>query len=311
MGSSEEEKQVKAINKVRPSVVRIEVKTKTGGSTFGSGVVLTDKGYIVTNLHVLRDSSQIIVILFNEKKFHGKIIGESPRNDLAVIKINAEGLKVPEWGDSKKLEIGQVAIAIGNPFKFEGSVSRGIISALNRRIAASGIIYKELIQTDAAINPGNSGGALIDSSGKVIGINTLVYSGDGKHAAQGLGFAIPIHRALEVSRQLMARRPLYNPAPWIGVSGINVTREMAEMNMLPVNLGVLITNIQPVSPAERADLRKGDIVVQMDERIIRSVDEFKTALAQKTPGTDIVLKVWRGDKVIAVKVKVSQRSSPP
>lgn len=308
---SDEQKQIKAINQVRPSVVKIEIVTESGGSGIGSGVIFKEDGYVVTNLHVLNRSSRIIVILNDRRKLEAVVVGKSPRNDIAVLKVSATDLPVPRFGDSKKLQIGQVAIAIGNPYKFEGSVSRGIISALNRRIPTGGIIYKDLIQTDAAINPGNSGGALIDSDGRVIGINTLVFTGKGSHNAQGIGFAIPIHRALDVARRLMAGEVRFSPQPWIGINGVDVTREMAEMNMLPVNSGVLITQIQPVSPAERAGMMTGDIVVRADNKLVRSVNEFKEVLKTKKPGQDISLMLWREDRKVEITLKVSQKSVAP
>ncbi|MFP4498842.1 MAG: S1C family serine protease [Vulcanimicrobiota bacterium] len=306
-----ESTMIKAINKVKPSVVKIETITPSGGNGLGSGVILKENGFIITNNHVLRNSERIVVEIYNGKKFNGALIGTSPRNDLAVIKINAAGLKVPKWGNSQNLQIGQTAIAIGNPYKFEGSVSQGIISALDRRIPAAGIIYKDLIQTDAAINPGNSGGALIDSKGRVIGINTLVYSGKGGHSATGLGFAIPIHRALQVARQLISKKQYFDPRPWIGVQGMSVTREMAEMNILPTNQGVLITGIQPVSPAERAGLQKGDIVIQVNDKVIKGVDDFKQLLSGSNPGDEMTLKVWREEKLITISMKVSHRAVAP
>lgn len=317
---SEEEQQIRAINRVKPCVVKIETVNQDGGTGTGSGVIIKEDGFIVTNYHVVKEANRIVVRMQegkdegdekSYKKYHAVVAGMSPRNDLAVVKINATGLKVPPWGDSKDLKIGQVAIAIGNPYKFEGSVSRGIISALNRRIAAGGIIYKELIQTDAAINPGNSGGALIDSRGEVIGINTLVFSGKSGMPAQRLGFAIPIHRALDIARQLMSHtRPTSNQ-PWIGINGIDVTREMAEMNMLPVNQGVLITDVQAVSPAERGGVMKGDIVCEADGDLIKNVLDFKKILAKKKVGDTIELKIWREEKRFTLKIKVSQRSMSP
>ncbi len=307
---NDEQKMIRAINRVSPSVVKIETVTGKGDSGLGSGIILKDNGYILTNLHVLRNASRIVVTLYNKKKFNAVLVGQSPQNDLAVLKINSSGLTVPNWGDSRKLKIGQVAIAIGNPYKFEGSVSRGIISALDRRIPASGIIYKDLIQTDAAINPGNSGGALINSDGRVIGINTLVYTGQRGHSAQGLGFAIPIHRALDVARVLMAREVKYSPKPWIGINGRTITREMAEMNMFPVNMGVMITEIQPVSPAERAGLRRADIVIRVDNQLVRNVEDFQKILSEKKPGDNMEILLWREEKRMTVDVKISQRTVP-
>jgi serine protease Do len=308
---TEEQRLIRAIETAKKSVVKIETVKMDGTDGMGSGVILKDNGFILTNDHVLSNARHVTVVLFSGKKFNGVIAGRSPKNDLAILKINATGLVVPKWGDSRKLQIGQTAVAIGNPYKFESSVSQGIISAVDRRIPARGIIYKDLIQTDAAINPGNSGGALIDSRGMVIGVNTLVYTGKSGHSAQGIGFAIPIHRALLVAKQLMSEKILVDPRPWIGVQGITITREMAEMNMLPVNSGVLVTEIHPVSPAERAGLRRGDIVVLSDGKKVLHIDHFKQALDTKKPGDDMDLRVWRDGKLITITLKVSQRSVAP
>lgn len=309
---SEEDRLVGAIKKVKPCVVNIRANGMkpdgTAHNETGSGIVLKNNGFILTNHHVVRYAKDITVTIYNGKKYHGVVVGKSPRDDLALIQINAAGLSVAKWGNSKTLKVGQVAIAIGNPYKFDWTVSRGIISALHRRIATRDVLYKDMIQTDTAINPGSSGGALIDSHGRVIGINTLVYTGSSSHAAQGLGFAIPIHRALKVASMLLSRKVLYNPKPWIGVSGRDITPEMAEMNMLPVRMGVLITQVQPVSPAERGGLRKGDIVVQINDRLVRKVAEFKKILSESRPGENLELSVWRGEKSIKINIKVTQRS---
>ena len=310
---SEEDKLVRAIENVKQSVVYIRaVGTSSSGDAFketGSGVVLKENGFILTNYHVIKTANDITVTIYNGKKYHAIVAGKSPKDDLAVLKINSNGLRKPRWGNSKRLKIGMTAIAIGNPYKFDWSVSRGIISGLNRQMAAAGIIYREMIQTDAAINPGSSGGALIDSAGEVIGINTIVHTGSSNYAAQGLGFAIPIHRALKVSKMLMSNKVFYNPKPWVGIGGMNVTPEMAETSMLPVRMGVLVTSIQPVSPAERGGLRRGDIVVMGNDQIIRSVSDFKKIIADSKPGQTMTLSVWRGDKNMTINLKVSQRSS--
>jgi len=307
---TEEERIVKAINKVKTSVVNIRATgRRPGGRNFvetGSGIVVKHNGFILTNYHIVRYSSNIMVTIYNGKKYHGVVIGKSPRDDIAVLRINATGLKKPKWGNSKTLKVGQTAIAIGNPYKFDWSVSRGIISQIRRTVKVKklGIIYKQMIQTDAAINPGSSGGALIDSRGRVIGMNTLVFS-----PAQGIGFAIPIHRALKVSQMLMSRKVYYNPKPWIGISGRNITPEMAEMNMMPIEMGVLITNVQPISPAHRGGLRKGDVVVLVNDNLIRKVADFKRVLANSKPGQVLKLSIWRGEKNLTLNIKVSQRSS--
>lgn len=312
---TEEEKVVEAIEKVKPSVVNIQIvgKNEAGNQVTGSGsgVVLPDTNYILTNYHVIRYAQNIIVTVSNGKKYHAIVHGESKKNDLAVLKVNAEGLRAVKWGNSKKLKIGQVAIAIGNPYKFDWSVSRGIISALNRNISASGVRYVELIQTDAAINRGNSGGALIDANGRVIGINTLVYRGENKGEAEGIGFAIPAHRAKIIAERLIAKQVYYSAEVWIGVSGMTVTQEMAEANLLPINCGVLVTAVQPVSPAEKAGIRKGDIITLANGKLVANLAAFKQFLSGMTPGDDLELVIWRGDKQIKLYMKVSQKSYKP
>ncbi|MCE1247318.1 MAG: trypsin-like peptidase domain-containing protein [Firmicutes bacterium] len=309
---SEEEKLIQAIGNVKPCVVNIQaVGVRPGGDNFvetGSGIVIKKNGYILTNYHVVKDAKDITVTIFNGKKIYAVIAGKSPRDDIAVIKIGQENMKVPKWGNSKNLKIGQVAVAIGNPYKFDWSVSRGIISALNRRLPAQGTLYVEMIQTDAAINPGSSGGALMDSSGRVIGVNTLVYTGSGGHNASGLGFAIPIHRALKISNMLMANKVLYDPKPWIGIAGKDITQELAEAYVLPVQMGVMLTDVNPSGPAGEAGLRKGDIVVQCNNKQIRNVNDMKNILNNSKPGDTLKLSVWRGEKNMVITIKVSQRS---
>jgi len=310
---NEEQRIIRAIKRAKPWVVNIRATgLRPSGNSFvetGSGIVLKTNGFILTNYHVVKGAKNVTVTIFNGKKFHGVVTGSSPRDDLAVVRINASGLKVPKWGNSKVLKVGQVAIAIGNPYKFDWTVSRGIISAVKRNIREGGIVYKEMIQTDAAINPGSSGGALIDSNGKVIGVNTAVYAGKGGHLAQGLGFAIPIHRALKVAGRLLSKKVLYKPKPWIGISGIDITPQMAEENLLPVQCGVLITNVYPVSPAKRGGLRKGDIVVLVNDKTIRKVSDFKKILNKSRPGQTLKLTVWREEKSLTLSIKVTQRSS--
>jgi serine protease Do len=309
---SEEDRLIQAIKNVKPCVVNIQATgIRPGGENFietGSGIVVKKNGYIITNFHVIKDAKDITVTIFNGKKLHAIVAGKAPRDDIAVLRINMTTLKVPKWGNSKNLKIGQVAVAIGNPYKFDWSVSRGIISALNRRLPAAGILYLEMIQTDAAINPGSSGGALMDSSGKVIGINTLVYTGSGGNGASGLGFAIPIHRALKISNMLMSQKVYYDPKPWIGIAGKDITQEMAESYVLPVQMGVMLTEVHAAGPAAAGGLRKGDIVVQCNDKLVRNVNDLKSMLSSSKPGETLKMSIWRGEKNIIINIKVSQRS---
>ncbi|MBI2252281.1 MAG: trypsin-like peptidase domain-containing protein, partial [Armatimonadetes bacterium] len=190
---------IEAIKKVRDAVVSIN--TYSYGEEIqgiGSGVILTHDGYILTNAHVIKKARNIIIMLSSGEKYPANLIKASADQDLAILKINSnKSLPIPQFGDSDKLQLGQIAIAIGNPMHFEWTVTSGVVSALGRKINYKGITYENLIQTDAAINPGNSGGALINSAGEVIGINTLVYTGSVYTHAQGLSFAIPIKAALK------------------------------------------------------------------------------------------------------------------
>ena len=260
-----EDAVVSAVKKVKPSVVSIITTGKSGKEGGGSGVVLTKDGFILTNAHVVENAKTIQVGLATGKKFSAVIVGLAKNRDLAVIKVKSNGLPVPKFGNSSKLNLGQTAIAIGNPLKFQWSVTVGCISALNRDIKTKGIMYRDLIQTDAAINPGSSGGALLNIHGEVIGINTLVYTGTAEFQhAQGLSFAIPINSALETSKFLRKGEIQASPKPWIGISGMTVTKDMAENYDLPVRNGVIVDGVIDYGPAKKAGLDKGCIITDFN-----------------------------------------------
>lgn len=307
----DEARVIDAVKKVRPSVVRVDTMhpaAKRPG--VGSGVIIRKDGFIVTNHHVIRRAQVIHVWLPSGKMYSARVWKSSPERDIAILKIDASDLPVPKFGNSDHLDLGQTAIAIGSPLRFSWSVTIGIVSALGRQVPSSGVSYKNLIQTDAAINPGSSGGALVNSSGEVIGINTLVYTGNATYRnAQGLAFAIPINDALKIAQALVGNQAppstVHGPG-WLGVEGKDVTADMADMYDFRVKVGVLVKNVAPQSPALAAGIRKGDVITELAGTPVRNVAEMRAALGTHRPGETIALVVWgvgKTRKVINVRLE--------
>jgi len=301
--TSQEEAVISAIKRVKPSVVNIDTYVASqnflgqGGEGNGSGIIIKENGYILTNRHVIRDATNITVSLDNGKQYNGKLVSAHPDYDLALIKIDAKGLKVAKLGNSDNVRLGETAIAIGNPLHFSWTVTVGVVSALERDINAGGSlpIYKGLIQTDAAINPGNSGGPLINSAGEVIGINTLIFSGTENTVAQGLGFAIPINTARKVANELMQGGKSASTSsnkPWIGIKLQNVTKQLAQQWGFPTSTGVLIVNVIANSPAQRGGLCPGDIIVDVNGKTVKTYDDLISKLGSLKSGTAVELGVW-------------------
>lgn len=301
--TSQEEAVIRAIKIIKPSVVNIDTYVASqnflgqGGEGIGSGIIIKENGYILTNRHVIRDATNITVSLDNGKQYNGKLISAHPDYDLALIKVDARGLKVAKLGNSDKVKLGETAIAIGNPLHFSWTVTVGVVSALERDIDAGGSspIYKGLIQTDAAINPGNSGGPLINSDGEVIGINTLIFSGTESTVAQGLGFAIPINIARKVANELMQGGKSTSSSgnkPWIGIKLQNVTKQLAQQWGFPTSTGVLIVNVIANSPAQRGGLCPGDIIVDVNGKTVKTYEDLISKLGSLKSGTAVELGVW-------------------
>lgn len=222
----------------------------------GSGFIIDERGYVITNNHVVEDARQLEVTLADERKVPARLIGRDPHNDLAVIKIDAhdETLHVVRLGDSDQLRIGQMAIAIGNPFGLDRTVTSGVVSSLDRTLRTdTGREIRGVIQTDAAINPGNSGGPLLNSRGEVIGINTAIFSPSG--GSVGIGFAIPVNKAKRIIPELIAKGRVSHP--WLGISGLSLTPAISRQLDLPVEYGVLVVRVVPRSPAALAGIRGG------------------------------------------------------
>ena len=265
----------------------------------GSGVVVDPQGYILTNNHVVENAQDITVRLSDGRKFTAKLVGRDPKTDLAVLKVEAPSpLPAAELGDSDHLRVGQWAIAIGNPFGLDRTVTVGIISATARnRVGVA--TYENFIQTDASINPGNSGGPLLNLDGKVIGINTAIVA-----AGQGIGFSIPINQAKEVMRQLIASGRVVRG--WLGVAIQDVTDELAGTFGVREREGVLIAEVMKGGPAEAAGLRQGDVVVELNGAPIKEVPELQRRVAAVAPGQSVRLKVIRDQKPVALTVAVTE-----
>ncbi len=306
---AEEDAVMKTVKQGKASVVSILTITTEGREGGGSGIIISRDGFILTNAHVVANGKTIQVGLCNGKKFSAVIVGMAKDKDLAVIKVKASNLSVPKFGNSSSLQLGQSAIAIGNPLKFTWSVTVGVISALNRDIKTKGIMYRDLIQTDAAINPGSSGGALFNTKGEVIGVNTLVYTGNSDYRnAQGLSFAIPINSALQTAKYLRKGEVQSSPSPWIGISAVTITQEMAENYDLPVKRGLLVDNVVSYGPSKKAGVKKGDIITEFNGQRVFSVGDFKSLLTSALPGQIIELTVWQSGKKIKLNVTVEHQS---
>jgi S1-C subfamily serine protease len=264
----------------------------------GSGVIIDKKGYILTNNHVIEKSNKLKVTTTDGTIYEGNIVGTDRHTDLAIIKIDSkDALSSAELGNSDELKIGQIVIAIGNPFGLAGgpSVTAGIISSLMRRLQFENGIM-ELIQTDASINPGNSGGPLVNTSGEVIGINTAKMP-----YAQGIGFAVPINVAKMIITDLITNGRVTN-RPWIGISAIKITNELASSYRLPSIQGALIAEIQYNSPADKADLRKGDIIESIDGITIADPLQISNHIRKLSVRDKIILRVNRYGKRIEKEI---------
>ncbi len=308
--------------RVSPAVVCITAQEQFG-QCIGSGFVIDTEGHIVTNNHVAEEAKNPLVTLADERTVPAKLIGADPGSDLAVFKIDVpkEELTVAELGQSSSLQVGQRAIAIGNPFGLERTVTVGVISALGRTLPRedSNFQLAEIIQTDAAINPGNSGGPLLDSQGRVIGVNTAIRSPTGTNA--GIGFAVPVDIVKRVVPELIAHGRYRHT--WLGVRGNTITPEMVEAMNLPVETGVLIAMVEPGGPAEKAGLRGGkqqvivagipmqaggDIVIGINDRQVKRFDDLINYLASFTSVGDVVtLTVVRDGKQLKIDVTLEER----
>jgi serine protease DegQ len=274
----------------------------------GSGVIVSPAGYLITNNHVIEGADDVEVALGDGRSARARTIGADPESDVAVLKIDLDKLPVIAFGDVDRLQVGDVVLAIGNPFGVGQTVTSGIVSALGRN--ALGInIFENFIQTDAAINPGNSGGALVDASGNLLGINTAIYSRSGGNL--GIGFAIPVSTARQVMESLIKDGRVTRG--WIGVEPRDLTPEIARTLDLPVKQGVLVTGVVQNGPASEGGLRPGDVVLKIADTPVTTTPQLLNAVAALKPGEVAPITVQRGKEKQELKVKVGQRppSRPP
>ena len=289
--------------KVSDAVVQIRVKkagqraarSQNGG---GSGFIIASDGYIVTNSHVVSGAAQITVVLQDGRSFEATLIGDDPATDLAVVLIDADRLSTVSFGNSDELQAGQLAIAIGNPFGFQYSVTAGVISALGRTLRSnSGRLIDDVIQTDAALNPGNSGGPLVNSFGEVIGVNTAVI-----RQAQGLCFAVASNLARYVAGKLILEGKVRRG--FIGIAGqmVHLNPRMISSLQLPVSSGILVQHIEPDSPSHHSTLEQGDVIVGFQNAPVHSIDDLHKHLDEKTIGLQVELVVIRRGRKERVKI---------
>ena len=278
-----------------------EMPRKRKEQSLGSGVIVSDDGYIVTNNHVVEGADEIKVVLSDRKEFVGKVVGADPKTDLAIVKIKASDLPAIVWGDSDQIEVGEFVLAIGSPFGLNQTVTSGIISAKGR--ANVGIAdYEDFIQTDAAINPGNSGGALVNIRGELIGINTAIFTRSGGY--MGIGFAVPSNMAKSVMDSLVKEGRVTRG--WLGVYIQDITPELAKQFKLGNNRGALISDVMEGSPADKAGLQRGDIILQYNGKEVENNSHLRNIVSQTQVGKTIDIKISRDGRTELLKVVIGE-----
>ncbi|MFB0551597.1 MAG: S1C family serine protease [Nitrososphaeria archaeon] len=287
---------ISAVEKVSKSVVNVSTVRLVNTGFFltvpvkgvGSGIIIDENGHIITNNHVVERTTKVEITLSNGKMVPGRVLGADPSTDIAVIEASTEDLTPAELGDADNLKVGQVVLAIGNPFGLAGgpTVTAGVVSALNRTIQSQKGVLEDLIQTDAAVNPGNSGGPLVDTRGRVVAITTAIIP-----FAHGIGFAVPINTAKQVARDLMKYGKVIRP--WLGIMGMDISKDMASHYRLPVESGVLVSRVVARSPADYSGMAQGDIMVEIDEAPIKSMKELRKKILEKRPGDKLRMTVLR------------------
>jgi serine protease DegQ len=277
----------------------------------GSGVIVSPEGHILTNHHVIEDADDIEVVLSDGRKALAKVIGTDPDTDLALLQVPFNNLPAIVLGQLQDLQVGDVVLAIGNPFGVGQTVTSGIVSALGR--TQLGInTFENFIQTDAAINPGNSGGALVDANGHLMGINTAIYSRSG--GSMGIGFAIPISTAKQVMQDLLENGKVVRG--WIGVEPQNLSAELAEsFQLVPLEkgelfAGVVITGVLQNGPAAKAGIRPGDVIVQVAEQAVGNVSDLLNEVAKLTPGLPAEVVIWRQQAQMSLRLTPAERPAP-
>src|SRR5437588_7153529 len=304
---------VGAAERVGPAVVSVEVRQRVERRGrparelpgHGSGFVFTPDGFILTNSHVVHGATRIDAAFATGRRLRAELVGHDPDSDLAVIRVDPVSLAVAEFGDSSALRVGQLVIAIGNPLGFQSTVTAGVVSALGRSFrSVTGRLIDDVIQTDAALNPGNSGGPLVDSAGRVVGVNTAVIL-----PAQGICFAVGINTAKFVTGQLIRHGKIRRGK--VGVAGQNVSlaRLVVRAHGLEAKSGVLVTGVEPDSPAARARLASGDVIVEFDGSAVTGIDDLHRLLTADRIGVATSVVVLRGAE--RLELPITSVESPP
>ncbi|HSK23696.1 MAG TPA: trypsin-like peptidase domain-containing protein [Egicoccus sp.] len=285
---------------VSPSVARVDARGAAGAGS-GSAVVYRADGILVTNNHVVANAAEVLVTLPDGERMAAEVVGTDATSDLAVLRVDATDLPVPNWADDEPA-VGDTVVAIGSPFGLDGSVTAGIVSALGRTVATPGASLIDLLQTDAAINPGNSGGALVDAEGNVIGVNTAIASASGGN--DGIGFAIPASTVSTVADQLLTDGAVQHA--YLGVAGQTVDPDVARLYGLPVEQGAVLAQV-PDGPAADAGLQPGDIVVRLDEHEVTTMADLAGRIRQYRPGDDVEVTFLRNGEEDTVTVTLGER----
>ena len=270
-------------------------------SALGSGVIVEKNGYIITNYHVVKDAEEIKVTLGDKREFKGKVVGTDPKTDVAVVKIDAHDLPAIRWGNSDKLRVGELVLAVGSPYGLSQTVTSGIVSAKGRanvRIAD----YEDFIQTDAAINPGNSGGPLVNSEGELVGINTAIFSTSGGY--QGIGFSIPSNMVRQVMDSLIKEGKVTRG--WLGVTIQPLSKDMAAQFGLKDQKGSIVSDVTEGGPAEKAGLKSGDIITEFDGKPVDDPSVLRNIVASTHPGAKLLMKIVRDGKPMTLTVEIEE-----
>jgi len=296
-------------DRVLPSVVRINTSGNadlTGAGALGSGVIYRSDGYIITNHHVIEGAAAVEVLLSDGDRYTAEIVGSDELNDLAVLRIERDGLPAIDLRPSDEpVRVGETVVAIGSPFGLDATVTSGIISALNRdlRIPGSADVIPAVIQTDAAINPGNSGGALVDLKGRLVGINTAIVSRSGSN--EGVGFAVAVRQAIVSSDQLIEQG--FVRYPLLGITGSDINAQVAEAFGLPNRRGAVVESVQEGSGAQLGGMRVGDVIIEVDGLPLRSMSDLVAEVRRRAPGMTVTFEVLRGDDRLTIEAVLGER----
>ena len=273
-------------------------------ASLGSGVIVSDKGYILTNQHVVEAADEIEIALADTRRAKARVVGIDPETDIAVLKVDLTNLPAITFAPSDQARVGDIVLAIGNPYGFGQTVTLGIVSALGRHLGIS--LFENFIQTDAAINPGNSGGALVDINGNLVGINNAIYSPSG--GSQGIGFAIPSNLAKQVMEQIIANGVVTRG--WVGIGLQDLTPEIAESLKLPKMEGAVITEVVNGSPADKGGIKPGDVLVGIENTPVKDYTSTLNLISALKPGAIATLKIAREKQIVDVRVSVGTRPRP-